>query len=596
MSKLPALCILLVAAVSFSRPNDAWASPKIVVLELRLDNRAIPLDSATVLTDIVRTSVVTTAGSALRVLSKEKVFEILRQFGTSAASCSADCQIQTVQEIGADYFVAGSIAKAGGQLVMTLEVKRARDGALVAAKQVMQDDEKALMKATAAGAAELVVSLLQTLAHEAASLNEARKPPSASGAEGQSVRPAAVGLEPEELGRLPRWLASTSVEDAIRGCFGAAGQDQVLGVVKLTVTTKASGQITDANAHAVNLLAHGPAAGVPRCIADAMEALAPSWDPKLPWPQNFGALLVFTDEDNGKTGPQPAHTGAVRTALVALEQARAVLVNGDFQRGVAMLVALAANAPDISDEFHLTVYCRQLVAPLLARLDWDGDGCADFGDDQARPGCPHLDVRVRPRFYTATVLEVRPGDLPDWKKGMTPIVLRQVEANFAARDIVRRQLLAGDSASASDIRALLGNAIYSESSDEYYRQSALVLGATVDRFPTARDAQALERKAIRSVDILAGAREKLSTQILDHQSGKKPVTAEMLRELEESVAALPSLEQQQLSERQKYLRLFGRGTPWRAKWSADRDLMAQVAASEAQFSAEVEEMRTPRNK
>ena len=87
------------------------------------------VDGAVVLTDIVRTRVVTSAGGALRVLSKEKVFEILQQSGKAAASCTADCQIQTAREVGAEYIVTGTIAKAGGQLVMTLEAKRSRDGA-----------------------------------------------------------------------------------------------------------------------------------------------------------------------------------------------------------------------------------------------------------------------------------------------------------------------------------------------------------------------------------------------------------------------------------------------------------------------------------
>ena len=102
MSKPFLLLVLLLTCLPLSLDAEAPAAPKVVVLELRPENKAIALDSAVVVTDIVRTRLVIDAGSALRVLSKEKVFEILQQSGKSAASCTADCQIQTAREVGAD--------------------------------------------------------------------------------------------------------------------------------------------------------------------------------------------------------------------------------------------------------------------------------------------------------------------------------------------------------------------------------------------------------------------------------------------------------------------------------------------------------------
>ena len=224
MPKPSLVLVLLLACIPLTLGAEAPPAPKVVVLELRPENKAIALDSAVVLTDIVRTRVVTSAGGALRVLSKEKVFEILQQSGKAAASCTADCQIQTAREVGAEYIVTGTIAKAGGQLVMTLEAKRSRDGAVLAAAQVMEENEKTLMKATGKGADELVADLLRKLAPEAAKNHD--KPnvrPNVGGgdklADGRSVEAGDAGQD-YDLDELEQAEALKKAIDAAKAAQG----------------------------------------------------------------------------------------------------------------------------------------------------------------------------------------------------------------------------------------------------------------------------------------------------------------------------------------------------------------------------------------
>ena len=110
--------------------------PKLAVLELSVEGNAIKLDDATGLTDVYRSQLAKSTADAVRFISKEKVFEILKSVEKVAATCTADCEIQTAREIGADYVATGSIALVGKKTVLVLEIKRSQDGAVMASENV----------------------------------------------------------------------------------------------------------------------------------------------------------------------------------------------------------------------------------------------------------------------------------------------------------------------------------------------------------------------------------------------------------------------------------------------------------------------------
>ena len=345
MSKPFLLLVLLLTCLPLSLDAEAPAAPKVVVLELRPENKAIALDSAVVVTDIVRTRLVIDAGSALRVLSKEKVFEILQQSGKSAASCTADCQIQTAREVGAEYIVTGTIAKAGKRLVMTLEAKRSRDGAVLAAAQVMAPDEDALMGATAKGADELVADLLKKLAPDAAKADE--KPSvrpnvgvGAKLADGNSAQTGDAGLgdlDMDELEQAEALKKAIDVAKAAQGNDNLASEQKAAAwdaVAKLDVKGK-NPYRAEAQQHAKEW----------RDLAGARTRMAADWD-KL---QRMLKLEVVDIADKKKAvarflaayawlGSEAAVQGA-KAAKVALDQGKALPLGGDVPAGMVLIPA-----------------------------------------------------------------------------------------------------------------------------------------------------------------------------------------------------------------------------------------------------------------
>ena len=132
LHRLLLLLTLLPLAVHADEPRV----PLIAVLELKVQNKAIDLDLAVTLGNLVRTRVVGRMGGAVKLVSKEKVMEILQRGNKSAAQCTGDCEIQTAREIGVDYAVTGSVSPLGQKSVLVLEIKRMRDGVTVAAAEV----------------------------------------------------------------------------------------------------------------------------------------------------------------------------------------------------------------------------------------------------------------------------------------------------------------------------------------------------------------------------------------------------------------------------------------------------------------------------
>ena len=130
-----ALALLLVVLPALLGADDARL-PKLVVLELKVNGKAIALDVAMTLTGMIRQRTVKAIGNRGKLLSKDKVFEILKQAGKSADKCTGECEVQTARELGAEYAVTGEVNPLGNKAVVVLEIKRSRDGVTVASERL----------------------------------------------------------------------------------------------------------------------------------------------------------------------------------------------------------------------------------------------------------------------------------------------------------------------------------------------------------------------------------------------------------------------------------------------------------------------------
>jgi len=237
-----------------------------------------------------------------------------------------------------------------------------------------------------------------------------------------------------------------------------------------------------------------------------------------------------------------------------------------FQKLIEYEVDHADKLSAKAKQLNLRKEAVEYLAKSLAEPSWDDDGCDDFGNEDTKTVCVQRDPRLRPRLYVSSVLEPKFDDFPNWKQGLSGEALQRLEANFAARAAVRRDLVNGKPY-VYDILVTYGNTLYEQAVDDYYRQAVLVLGYVVDNYSTAREAQGLQRKVIRSVDILAAA-------ALGYQSALRKDPNNDGAKLGLAMAMLD--QDRQIVERRKYLTLFSKGTPWYDKWGSDKDLAAQV--------------------
>jgi tetratricopeptide (TPR) repeat protein/TolA-binding protein len=237
-----------------------------------------------------------------------------------------------------------------------------------------------------------------------------------------------------------------------------------------------------------------------------------------------------------------------------------------FQKLIEFEDSLAAKAKDEKDSFDLRKEAIEYLAKSLAEPSWDEDGCDDFGGEDAKSDCLTMDARLRPRMYVASVLEPKYDDLPDWRKLVQGEAGKRLDANLEARNQVRRDMMNGKPYT-FDILVTYGNTLFDQATDDYYRQALLVLGYVVDHWPLAREAQGLQRKVLRSVDILANAQKTYQAML-----AKNPNDPVALQGLAMSIQD----QDRQIAERRKYLAMFSKGTPWYEKWGSDKDLAAQV--------------------
>lgn len=214
----------------------------------------------------------------------------------------------------------------------------------------------------------------------------------------------------------------------------------------------------------------------------------------------------------------------------------------------------------------------EYLAKSLAEPSWDDDGCPDFGGEDSKGECPMVDPRLRARLYTSAVMPLQIDDFPNWQDMFQGQVLATMQANLAARADVRGKLVK-DRPYVRKVLMEYGNSLLEQAEDDFYRQGIVVLSHVIDRYPLAREAQALQKKVIRAVDLLAAAGTSFRLELK-----KDPNNAEAQVGLEMAEKAMDT----QIEERRKYLRLFSPGGEWYTLWGKDKDLARQVDEMVAQ--------------
>lgn len=209
----------------------------------------------------------------------------------------------------------------------------------------------------------------------------------------------------------------------------------------------------------------------------------------------------------------------------------------------------------------------EYLAKSLAEPSWDDDGCDDFGGEEAKGECIQLHPKLRALLYTSCVLEPDLTEFPNWMSVFGGEPLATLQRNFSAREEVRKSLMNGK----PYVREVLmeyGNALLEQAEDEYYRQGVRIMSHVVDTWPMEREAQAIQKKIIRAVDLLAAAHTSYTMELK-----KNPNNVEAMLGLQMATEAMD----RQIAERRKYLEMFSPGTPWFEKWGQDRELATQVA-------------------
>ena len=203
---LASVVALLLALAPLTAEAQEKRLPFLAVLELRVENKVVPLDTASTLANLVRSRVVRAADGAFKLISREQVFEILSKANKSAAQCTAECEVQTAREIGADYVLTGSISPLGDLAVLVLDVKTAKDGVTVASASA-KAPAKSLHEKLDAAVDELVAELKPKLGGApAAKKTEEAAPTQAFGG---SKRETAKEIETDELEEIVVKFTST---------------------------------------------------------------------------------------------------------------------------------------------------------------------------------------------------------------------------------------------------------------------------------------------------------------------------------------------------------------------------------------------------
>ncbi|MEY3012375.1 MAG: hypothetical protein RIT45_1110, partial [Pseudomonadota bacterium] len=229
--------------------------------------------------------------------------------------------------------------------------------------------------------------------------------------------------------------------------------------------------------------------------------------------------------------------------------------------------AAGKEIPEDGQGGNLRKEAVEYLAKSLAEPSWDDDGCDDFGGEEAKGECIQLHPKLRAMLYTSCVLEPDLTGFDNWQSVFGGEPLATLQRNLAAREQVRKGLMNGK----PYVREILmeyGNALLEQAEDDYYRQGVRVMSHVVDTWPLEREAQAIQKKIIRAVDLLAAAHTSYTLELQ-----KNPNNVEAMLGLQMATEAMD----RQIAERRKYLAMFSPGTPWFEKWGKDRELATQVA-------------------
>lgn len=207
---------------------------------------------------------------------------------------------------------------------------------------------------------------------------------------------------------------------------------------------------------------------------------------------------------------------------------------------------------------------RAYLGRALAEPDWDGDGCDDFGAEDARPACPQLPARMRAELYAAVLVPPSPT--------VREAVPAELQPALAVRDAVRQEL-----ADDPDVARSLADVLLDQATDDFSRTAVVVLRAAVARDPQARQAEVMQRKLVRALDILAAACPQAKA------AAGHPDDARAQEDLAATVAA----QEAQIAERQAYLERFGAGSAWRTRFGEDRGLVDEVDATRRRIAREL---------
>ncbi len=260
-----------------------------------------------------------------------------------------------------------------------------------------------------------------------------------------------------------------------------------------------------------------------------------------------------------------------------------------FQKLIEYEVLNQAKLSPRAKQLNLRKEAIEYLAKSLAEPSWDEDGCDDFGAEDFHQGCIQLDPALRPRLYVSSIIEPKFDDefkSDTWQNVAQGEILTRLQSNFNARQDVRKDLTSGDKPYLFDILMMYGNTLYEQSEDEYYRQAVLVYGYAIDRWPMAREAQAMQRKVIRSIDILAAAADGCREQLQKHKDNTKPLSEQALNSALLCLKMSLSDQSRQTIERKKYLTMFGKDSAWFEKWGSDKDLAAQVDDTTTKYRSE----------
>lgn len=229
--------------------------------------------------------------------------------------------------------------------------------------------------------------------------------------------------------------------------------------------------------------------------------------------------------------------------------------------------------------FDLRKEAIEYLAKSLAEPSWDDDGCDDFGSETSdvSKGCTIVDPRVRPILYTASVLEptLDPA-LANWLGTFSGDVRTKLEAQLTARNAVRKDLMNGRPY-VYDILLTYANTLYGQAENDYFLQAVRVMRHIIDNYTDKREAEEMQRKVIRAWDILAGQITTIERQLQGNPSDP---------DLQMQYAVLSQAVLRQAEERRRYIELFGKQSPWYAKYKGDRDLAAQVDQYESSYRSD----------